>query len=162
MPVHNSDVEAIFNQVANLLEIEGANQFRVRAYRNAARTVGGLSRDVADMIEDAEDLTDLPGIGEDLAGKIEEIVKTGGLEQLEEIEQRTPPGLAELLKVSGLGPKRVQMLREELGITSLDELGRAAKKGHIRVALHRLQVSQYQPATHGDGSRAQDQRVRGF
>jgi len=132
LPVHNADVEDIFNQVADLLEIEGANQFRVRAYRNAARTVGGLSRNAADMVEEGEDLTELSGIGEDLASKIEEIVKTGGLEQLEKIKARTPPGLAELLKVSGLGPKRMQTLREELGITSLDELEHAAKEGHIR------------------------------
>ncbi len=132
MPIHNSDVEKIFNRVADLLEIEGANQFRVRAYRNAGRTVGGLSRSVADMVEQGEDLAELSGIGDDLAGKIEEIVRTGGLEQLEEIEQRTPPGLAELLKVSGLGPQRVQALRQELGITSLDELERAAQEGRIR------------------------------
>ena len=132
LPIHNSDVERIFNRVADLLEIEGANPFRVRAYRNAARTIGGLSRSVSDMIEADEDLTDLSGIGEDLAGKIEEIVETGGLEQLEGIERRTPPGLAELLRVSGLGPKRVQTLREELGIASLDELERAAQKGQIR------------------------------
>ena len=132
MPIHNSDVEAIFNRVADLLEIEGANPFRVRAYRNAARTIGGLSRSVADMVQASEDLSELPGIGEDLAGKIDEIVKTGGLEQLQEIEDRTPPGLAELLQVSGLGPKRVQTLREELDVTSLEELERAAQEGRIR------------------------------
>jgi len=132
LPIHNSDVERIFNRVADLLEIEGANPFRVRAYRNAARTVGGLSRSVSDLLEADEDLTDLSGIGEDLAGKIEEIVETGGLEQLKEIERRTPPGLAELLRVSGLGPKRVQTLREELEVTSLDELERAAQEGQIR------------------------------
>ena len=132
MPIHNSDVEAIFNQVADSLEIEGANRFRVRAYRNAARTVGGLADSVADMVESSEDLTELSGIGEDLAGKITEIVKTGGLAQLEEIKRRTPPGLAELLQVSGLGPKRVQTLREELAVTSLEELERAAQAGQIR------------------------------
>jgi DNA polymerase (family X) len=132
LPIHNSDVEAIFNRVADLLEIEGANPFRVRAYRNAARTIGGLSRSVADMVQASEDLSELPGIGEDLAGKIDEIVKTGGLEQLQEIEDRTPPGLAELLQVSGLGPKRVQTLREELDVTSLEELERAAQEGRIR------------------------------
>jgi DNA polymerase (family 10) len=118
--------------VADSLEIEGANRFRVRAYRNAARTVGGLSSSVVDMVESSEDLTELPGIGEDLAGKITEIVKTGSLEQLEEIKRRTPPGLAELLQVSGLGPKRVQTLREELDITSLEALERAAQAGQIR------------------------------
>jgi DNA polymerase (family 10) len=132
VPIHNSDVEAIFNRVADLLEIEGANPFRVRAYRNGARAVGGLPRNVADMVAAGEDLTELSGIGEDLAGKIVEIVETGGLAQLEEIEGRTPLALADLLKVSGLGPKRVQVLREELGIASLDDLARAAREGRIR------------------------------
>jgi DNA polymerase (family 10) len=85
LPVYNSDVVEIFNEVADLLEIEGANQYRVRAYRDAARTISTLSRNVAQMVEEGEDLTTLPGIGEDLAGKIEEIVNTGDLEQLEEI-----------------------------------------------------------------------------
>jgi DNA polymerase (family 10) len=132
LPVHNAEMAEIFNQVADLLEIEGANQFRVRAYRNAARTIGGLPRSVADMIEEGQDLTELPGIGEDLAGKIEEIVETGSLAQLEEIKRRTPPELADLLKISGLGPKRVQALREGLGIVSREDLEQAARQGKIQ------------------------------
>jgi DNA polymerase (family 10) len=132
LPVHNAEIAGIFNQVADLLEIEGANQFRVRAYRNAARTIGGLPRSAADMIEEGQDLTELPGIGEDLAGKIEEIVETGSLAQLEEIKRRTPPELADLLKISGLGPKRVQALREELGIISREDLKKAARQGKIQ------------------------------
>jgi len=132
MPVHNSDVEEIFNEIADLLEIEGANPFRVRAYRNAARTIGSLSRNVRDMVEEDEDLTELPGIGEDLAGKIETIVKTGTVEQLEKLRARTPPGLTKLLDVSGLGPKRVQRLREELGVESMADLERVAKEHKIR------------------------------
>jgi DNA polymerase (family 10) len=77
MPVHNSDVAELFGQVADLLEIEGANSFRVRAYRDAARTIATLSENVADMVEEGKDLTELAGIGEDLAGKIEEIVREG-------------------------------------------------------------------------------------
>lgn len=114
------------------MEIEGANQFRVRAYRNAARTVESLSRRVADMLEDGEDLTELSGIGEDLAGKIKEIVETGTLDQLAEIEDRTSPELADLLDISGLGPKRVKALHDELGITTLDDLEKAAHSGKIR------------------------------
>jgi DNA polymerase (family 10) len=127
MPVYNSDIAKTFNRLADLLEIEGANQFRVRAYRNAARTIGTLSNNVADMVERGEDLTQLNGIGEDLAGKIEEIVETGSLAQLEEVERRTPPELADLLKIAGLGPKRVQTLHRELGVTNLDELEKAAR-----------------------------------
>ena len=132
MPIHNSEVADVFSRIADLLEIEGANQFRVRAYRKAARTVRGYPRSMADLLDEGQDLTELSGIGDDLAGKIEEIVRTGGLRQLHEIEQRTPAGLAQMLKVEGLGPKRVQQLYEELGITSLDQLEEAAKSGQIR------------------------------
>ena len=127
MPVYNSDIADIFNEVADLLEIEGANQYRVRAYRNAARTISTLSRDVSDMVEEGEDLSELPGIGEDLAGKIEEIVETGDLKQLEEIEQRTQAALAKMLDVAGLGPKRVQTIYEALDVTTMAELQEAAE-----------------------------------
>ena len=72
MPVHNTDVAKIFEMMADLLEIEGANQFRVRAYRSADRTIGELPQSVADMVDKGEDLSALPGIGKDLAGKIAE------------------------------------------------------------------------------------------
>jgi DNA polymerase (family 10) len=137
MPVYNSDIADIFNAVADLLDIEGANRYRVRAYRNAARTISTLSRNVSEMVEEGEDLTDLPGIGEDLAGKIEEIVKTGDLKQLEKVEQRTPPALAKMLDVAGLGPKRVQTIYEDLGVTTMAELREAAEQGKIR-DLHGL------------------------
>lgn len=137
MPIYNSDVAEIFNRVADLLEIEGANEYRVRAYRDGARTVSTLSRDISEMVEQGEDLTELSGIGEDLAEKIEEIVKTGNLEQLRELEERTPPELAEMLDVAGLGPKRVQTIHQELGVTNLDELQEAAEEGRIR-ELHGL------------------------
>jgi len=137
LPVYNSDVAEIFNQVADLLEIEGANPYRVRAYRDGARTISTMSRNVSDMVEEDKDLTELPGIGGDLAGKIKEIVRTGDLEQLEEIEQRTPPALATLLEIEGLGPKRVQKIYEELDVTRVDELQEAAEEDEIR-ELHGL------------------------
>lgn len=132
MPVHNTDVADIFNRLADLLEIEGANQFRVRAYRNAARAIAGLPRSVAEMVEEGEDLTARPGIGKDLAGKIKEVVETGGLAKLREIERRTPPELAELLRIPGLGPKHVKTLYEEMGITNLAQLEGAVTAGKIR------------------------------
>ncbi len=132
MPVYNADVVEIFQQVADLLEIEGANQFRVRAYRNAARTIETLSGSVAEMVEQGEDLSQLDGIGEDLAGKIEEIVSTGGLQQLDEIQQRTPANLSEMLDISGLGPKRVEKIHHELGVDGLDGLREAAENGRIQ------------------------------
>jgi DNA polymerase (family 10) len=131
LPIHNSEVADLLAQVADLLEIEGANEFRVRAYRNAARTVREYPRSIAELAK-AQHLTDLPDIGNDLAGKIQEIVRTGKLSQLEEIQRRTPATLAELLKLERLGPKRVQRLYQELGITSLDELREAAQNGRLR------------------------------
>ena len=132
MPVHNADVAAIFDEVADLLDIEGANRFRVRAYRNAARTIGQLSRPVADLVAEGKDLSELPDIGDDLAGKIEEIVETGTLTLLDELEQQTAPALADLMRIPGLGPKRVRALHEALGITSAEELKRAAEAGRVR------------------------------
>jgi len=135
MPVLNVEIAEIFREVADLLEIAEANPFRVRAYRNAARTIETLPRSAHTMVAEGEDLTKLSGIGEDLAAKIEEIVKTGGLKQLEKLEQRTPAELADMLDVSGLGPKRVARLHETLGIETLDELKAAAEQEEIET-LH--------------------------
>ncbi|MDZ7700396.1 MAG: DNA polymerase/3'-5' exonuclease PolX [Deltaproteobacteria bacterium] len=132
MPVQNSDVKDIFNKVADLLDIEGANPFRVRAYRNAARTLSSLPRNVSEMVHAGDDLTELAGIGEDLAGKIKEIVKTGSLAQLEEIQKETPSELDKLMKLDGLGPKRVKTLYHELNIANLTQLREAAEAGKIR------------------------------
>ena len=132
MPVHNADVAGIFEKMADLLDIQGANAFRVRAYRNAARSVGELPRSVASMVEDGADLTKLPGIGKDLAQKIEEIVETGTLSDLETLEGKVPESLATLLDIEGLGPKRVHAIHDALGITTLEELKAAAEAGRLR------------------------------
>ena len=131
MPVHNADISRFFRRLADLLEIEGANPFRIRAYRNAAQTIDDLPKSAAGMIAAGEDLTELPGIGEDLAGKISEIAGTGRLKALEEVEARTPSTLAVLTSIPGLGPKRVHTLHEVLGITTVEELARAAKEHKI-------------------------------
>jgi DNA polymerase (family X) len=132
MPIHNHDIAAIFEQVADLLEIEDANPFRVRAYRNAARTVDSLSQSLADLVDRGEDLSALSGIGKDLAGKIKEIVATGSLKLLAELEARTPPELAEMMKIAGLGAKRVHLLHEKLGIKTAQDLKEAALAGKIK------------------------------
>lgn len=132
MPVQNSDVKDMFNKVADLLDIEGANPFRVRAYRNAARTVSSLPRNVSEMVNSGEDLTELAGIGDDLAGKIKEIVETGTLSQLEKIEKKTPAELDRLMTLEGLGPKRVKALYRDLNIENIEQLSAAAEAGKIR------------------------------
>ena len=131
MPVTNSDVASIFEQVADLLDIQGANEFRVRSYRTAAQTISSLSRSVTDIVEAGDDLTGISGIGDDLAGKITEIVETGSLDQLQDLEQEVPPDLAEMLRLPALGPKRVATLREELEIDAMEKLEEAAVSGRI-------------------------------
>jgi DNA polymerase (family 10) len=150
VPIHNADIAAIFEEVADLLEIEGANPFRIRAYRNASRVLGQLGRDARGMVDAGEDLKSLPGIGDDLAGKIKEIVSTGKCAQLEKLRAKMPPAIAELLHIPGLGPKRVKALYHELDVQTLEQLYRAARDGRIRslpgfgekTELHILQAVQ--------------------
>src|SRR3990167_6650098 len=132
MTVYNTEIAALLNRIADLLEIEGDNPFRIRAYRNAARTVSGLSKNVSDLIKQGTDLTELPGIGEDLASKIQIIVRTGTLPLLRQIEKRTPPILCKMMNIEGLGPKRVSMLYKKLHIRSFHDLDQAIKKGKLR------------------------------
>lgn len=133
MPVHNAEVSAVFEEIADLLEIEGSNPFRIRAYRNAARMLRDLPREVGVMLDEGADLTELPGIGEDLAGKIKEVVETGTATALEEHRKKVPKTLTELLRIPGLGPKRVKALYHDLAIRTLDQLKKAAQGGRVRL-----------------------------
>ena len=128
----NSDVADAFERIADLLEIQGANPFRIRAYRNAARTIEELPESVAAMCARGADLTELPGIGADLAGKIGEIVETGHVALLDRLARALPGELAEMLRLPALGPKRVSELHRKLHVGTLVELEKAAKAGKIR------------------------------
>ncbi len=132
MPVHNVEIARTLNKLADLLEIEGANLFRVRAYRNAAHLVESLPKSVADMVAANEDLSELPGIGEALANKLKEMVKTGQLGALEQEAKHLPATLGDLLKIPGLGPRRVHELFEKLKITDLAGLEHAVRAGKLR------------------------------
>lgn len=132
MPIANADIAAAFEQIADLLELQDANPFRVRAYRNAARVVGELKLDLAATVAAGKSLPKLPGIGADLSAKIEEFATTGHLAALDRLRKQVPAGVAELLKLPGLGPKRVRALYEELHVHSLPQLLRAARDGRIR------------------------------
>lgn len=132
MPFSNSDAAAVFSEIGDLLEVQGANACRVRAYRNAARVLAGLGHSVKDMLDAGEDLDALPGIGKDLAGKIAEIVDTGTCAQLDELRRKIPSGVTQLLQLPGLGPRRAQALFQELGVASLEQLREAAEQGRVR------------------------------
>lgn len=132
MSMQNIEIAVMLTQLADLLEIEGENPFRVRAYRNAARLVETLPRSVAAMIEAGEDLSELPGIGEALAERLKEMVSTGHLTALEKEEHHVPATLSDLLKVPGLGPKRVHVIYEQLNIRTVADLARAVEAGRLR------------------------------
>ncbi len=133
MPVHNADIAAIFEEIADLLEIQGENPFRIRAYRNAAREMQSLGVPASEMVAKGEDLTELPGIGDDLAAKIREIVETGKCKALEKLRAKFPPTITTLLKLPGLGPKRVKMLYDETRRrTRSQHSSSAARAGLIR------------------------------
>ncbi len=132
MPIHNADIAAAFDEIADLLEILGENPFRIRAYRNAARQMESMGLPVADMVAKGEDLTELPGIGDDLAAKIKEMVATGKCKALEKLRAKFPPTITTLLKLPGLGPKRVKTLYDKLKIKTLEQLKAAAREHKIR------------------------------
>ena len=130
--MENAEIARLFRELADLLEIEGANPFRVRAYRTAARTADTYAEPLADLAKHQPDrLTELPGIGEDLAAKIVEIVTTGRLHLLEETTRRLPKGLAALMQLPGLGPKRVRQLFDQLEVRSPGELAKALSAGRV-------------------------------
>jgi len=132
MPIHNADIAAIFEEIADLLEIQGANPFRVRAYRNAARTVGEFGRDLTAMVAKGQALPKIPGVGEDLTRKIDEIATTGKSSFLERLHKELPETITELLHIPGLGPKKVKALYDQLRVDSLEDLRAAAEAGRIR------------------------------
>ncbi len=131
MAITNAEIAKMFNEYADLLEIKGENPFKVRAYRNAARTVENIGKSLEELVREGYDLTKLPGIGTDLSLYIKEIVTTGKFSKLEEIKEEIPPSLVEMLSIEGLGPKRIRTLYEKLHIQSMEDLRRAAESGEI-------------------------------
>ncbi|HEY7408053.1 MAG TPA: DNA polymerase/3'-5' exonuclease PolX [Gemmatimonadaceae bacterium] len=128
----NAEIARIFREVADQLELSRANQFRIRAYRNAARTVEESGRSIASIARTApKELEDLPGIGADLAGKITQIVRSGALPILATLERRAPKGATELMHVPGIGPRKARVLAQRLHVRSLEGLKRAAREGRI-------------------------------
>ena len=128
--MRNQVIAKIFNEIADILEIKGDNPFRIRAYRRAAQNIDGLAKDVSEISE--EDLRKIPGIGADLADKIQEYVKTGRLRLYDELMNEVPSGLVDLLSVPGIGPKTAGLLSEKLHIRDIDDLEKRAKDGTLK------------------------------
>lgn len=122
----NQEIAEVFNDIADLLEIKGENPFRIRAYRRAALNIEGLVRNVAETTKD--ELIKISGIGQDLAGKIEEYVKTGRLQFYEDLKKEVPEGLSLLLSVPSLGPKTAKLLFERLKVKDIGTLEKLARE----------------------------------
>lgn len=131
MTVHNNEIGEKFSRVADLMEIKGENPFRVKAYREASRVIGEMSEPAAQMVHEGRDLTELKGIGSDLAEKIREIVETGRLAFLDALENEIPASLLDLMKIPDLGPKRIAVMYKELGIETIEDLKKALEAGKI-------------------------------
>ncbi len=130
--MENIELAAVLSEMATLLEIQGeTNPFRIRAYRNAVYTIQESPDPIRKMVEEGEDLTELPAIGKDMASHITELVTTGKLSILEEVSKEVPRSLVQLTKLPGVGPKKVRKLWDELDITTMEGLAAAAEAGEI-------------------------------
>ena len=130
--MQNADIARLLGEVADLLEISAGNPFKVRAYRNAARTVADHPDPIAELVKGGEfDLTDLAGIGAGIAKEITALVETGTLPQHQQLIGQIPPGLLDLLRIPGLGPKRVRLFHDALKVNSVADLKNALEQGRI-------------------------------
>jgi len=130
----NQEVAQRLYELADILEIQGV-EWKPIVYRKAARSIEGMSRDIEDVWKEGK-LTEIAGVGEHIAKKIDEYLKTGKLEYYEKIKKALPKKIYELMNVQGLGPKKVRALYQKLRIGSLSELEKAARAGRIRQLEH--------------------------
>jgi len=123
-------IAEILEEIADILELKGEVEFKVRAYRNASRIIRELKGDLKELVETGE-LAKIKGIGPNLFEKIKELVNTGGLRYYDELKKSIPEGIFDLLQIRGLGPKRIKAIYEKLGITTLAELEYACKENRL-------------------------------
>lgn len=128
--MNNIDFAALLDDIAQLLALTDTNPFRVKAYENASRLVRGMEEPIAPLVAGGT-VTSLKGIGKGIAADLEQMLATGSCESLDALRAAIPPGYADLTRVRGLGPKRIQTLRAELGIENLDALEEAAASGRL-------------------------------
>jgi len=130
----NDQIADVLEEIANLLDFRATNPFRIRAYRNGARVIRDLAEPLTRILEDVDrKLTDIDGIGKDLAEKITTLVDTGALPQLNELLEQIPESVLALLRIPGLGPRKAAILFEQLGIKDLAQLKAACEAGQVRV-----------------------------
>ncbi len=122
----NIEIANLFNEIADYLEVKGENPFRIRAYRRGAQALEGLSEDIA-AIAGRNALQEVPGIGKDLAGKIQEYLSSGKIEYLEALRKEIPAGVVDLMGIHGVGPKTAKLLYEQVGVDSVEKLEELAR-----------------------------------
>ncbi len=127
----NQEISALFEQIANVLELKGENSFRINSYRKAARIIGDLTEDIEALAREGK-LTDIPGIGNGTAEKIVEYINTGKMSKYEEAMKGVSKETIALMQIPGLGPKTVAMLNKELGIVGLNDLEKALQEGKLK------------------------------
>jgi len=129
--VKNKEIAKILYDMGELLELKGENRFKIIAYGKASRAIESMKEDIELLCKEKR-LDSVPGVGKAIARKVEEYLRTGKLQAYEELVAQTPQGLAELLNVSGLGPKTISLLHENLNVSNLDDLEKAAREHRIR------------------------------
>ncbi len=130
--MENAQIADIFEEISDLLELKDANEFRIRSYQNAARSIRDMSQRLTDLAEEGEDFSELPNIGEKTAEKIHEILEKGTCQRLEDLRDELPQALTEVMKVPGVGPRKAMKIHEELGVDDLDDLRDACRDGKVR------------------------------
>jgi len=128
----NEDLARVFGEIADLLELADENTYRVIAYRNAERELRSTGYDLPALLAAGEPLPKMPGIGPELSAKIREIYDTGTSKTLDKLRKDYPPGILDLLRLPGVGPKRVRLFYQKLGVGSLEDLERAVRTGRLR------------------------------
>jgi DNA polymerase (family 10) len=130
--MRNEDIARVFGEIADFLELKEEASYRVIAYRNAERELRSTGYDIPALLAAGEPLPKMPGIGTELSAKIREICATGTSQTLERLRKDYPPGILDLLRLPGVGPKRVRLFYDKLGVGSPEELERAIRAGRLR------------------------------
>ena len=129
--MRNGEIAEAFEELASLYELDGAVVYRVVAYRNAAKAIREAGVSVAELARQGR-AEELAGVGKTIAEKIDALLETGSIPSADKLKQRIPAGLVEVTRIPGLGPKRAKLLHDQLGVTSIDDLRRAAETGQLK------------------------------
>ncbi len=157
--MRNTAIAKVFSDIADLLELKGENQFKIRAYQKVVRAIEHYPKEIRIMIDEGEDLKNIPGVGDAIAKKTTELVTTGKLEYYEKLKAEFPKGITNLLDIPGIGPKTASKLCSELGITSADSLEQAIKDGSVATLFRLGEKTANNILQQVEASRRKDQRI---